>query len=114
MWHVLAAEESGALPGWSSLAQLGLAGLVIAALGTFALAAWKRETSRGDALYAENQALHKENRDLQASMQEKAIPALVTAVAAIEGCTALMRELQRDRERERDYQRRERRDGDVR
>ncbi len=114
MWSVLAEGAERTLPGWSSLAQLGLAGLVIAALGSFALAAWRRETARGDALYAENQALHRENRELQTSMQDRAIPALVTAVAAIEGCTALMRELQRDRERERDYQRRERRDGDGR
>lgn len=112
MWVVLAADESAALPGWSSLAQLGLAGLVIAALGTFALQAWKRETARGDALYTENQTLHRENRDLQMSMQDKAIPALVTAVAAITQCTELMRELQHDREREREYQRR--RDGDPR
>jgi hypothetical protein len=115
MWAVWAAEapaggDVGGLPGqWETLGQLGLAGLVIACLGWFALAAWKRETARGDRL-------EEENRGLNSAMQEKAIPALVTAVAAITECTELMRELQRDRERERDYQRREQRgrDGDPR
>lgn len=108
-----AAEVAPDAPQWQTLGQYGLAGLVIAALAWFALSAWKRETARGDALYVENQGLHRENRDLQTSMQDRAIPALVTAVAAITECTELLRDVQRDRERERDFARRERRDGDI-
>lgn len=89
-------------PPWDSLAQYGVLGLGVLALGILALRMWQRETARGDRLEDENRALN-------TVMQDKAIPALLAAANAIGECTELLRELQRDRER--DYARM-RRDGD--
>lgn len=95
------AETTPAIPQmWETLGQFGLAGLVIAALSWFVLRAWNRETSRGDRLEQENRDLHKEIGTLHLAMQDKVIPALLGSANAITEVTELLRELQRERERD--------------
>jgi hypothetical protein len=93
-------------------------GAIGAGVVGFAVVAWKmlgRDTARSDAALAREveraDRLEDENRTLNAAMQDKAIPALLAAANAISECTALIRDIQRDRER--DYARL-RRDGDTR
>lgn len=74
----------------AALTQYGVLGVLAAILIVFARLAYKRETDRADRLEAEL------NR-LNTSIQEKAIPALLAAATAIEECTELLRDQQRDR-----------------
>ncbi len=100
-------------PWWDVLVQYSVLGIAVAAFGwllfkifTMLLARSSeelaREVARGDRL-------EQENRALNAAMQDKAIPALLSAANTLAEATELLR----DQQRERDYLRRQR-DGDFR
>ncbi|MDP8971157.1 MAG: hypothetical protein M3N52_11825 [Actinomycetota bacterium] len=88
----LASDGSGT-PDLSQFGQYGVLGVFAGLLVWFAILVWRRETTRSDRLEQENRALH-------AAMQDKVIPALLAAANAITECTQLLRDLQRDRERQ--------------
>lgn len=111
--QLLAVEPTQKPLGWDTFAQYSVLGIAVLAFGwllykilnqLMARSADElaREVARGDRLEAENRALN-------AAMQDKAIPALMAAANAITECTELVRDLQRDREREQPP--RQRRDG---
>lgn len=95
--------------GLGVLAQYGALGVIAALLVVFARtaikrdadrseAAWRREVERADRLEAEVNRLNN-------SIQEKAIPALLAGATAINECTQMLREMQRQRRD--DYSRRD-------
>lgn len=94
-------------PGINDLAKYGPLGILCLALlwfawwvvrgdraraDTFAQEAWKRETERADRLETEN-------RRLNEFIQDKAVPALFSATAAVTEATELLREERRGRRR---------------
>lgn len=99
----LAAESGGVDLG--VLAQYGVLGVFAILLILFARISYKRETDRSDRLEAEVKRLN----DL---IQEKAIPALMSATGAVEESAAMMRAMQ-IREREVLALRRHRDDGEL-
>ncbi len=89
----LAAEELPA--GIGGLVQYGALG-IIASLGLwFMFRAWRRECERADRLDGDNKAQ-------AAAIQDKVIPALLSATRAVEESTELMRDQQRQARWERD------------
>lgn len=113
--ELLAVEPTQKPLGWDTFAQYSVLGIAVLAFGwvlfkilnqLMARSADElaREVARGDRLEGEN-------RGLNAAMQDKAIPALLAAANAITECTELIRDLQRERERDREQPPRQRRDG---
>lgn len=90
---VAAAAESE--PGLVMLAQYGVLGVFAVLLVIFARVSYKRETDRSDRLEAEVLRLN-------ALIIDKVIPALANTANAVEDATALMRAMQRERDRRRD------------
>ena len=86
-WRLYAAAEQ--LPaGVSGLVQYGALG-VIASLGLwFMWRAYRRECDRADRL-------EEHNKEQSAAIQDKVIPALMSATRAVEESTELMRDQQR-------------------
>lgn len=101
-WSWLVLEAAEASPEISVFAQYGVLGVFALMLVVFARTAYKRETDRSDRL--EQEVLR-----LNAAIQERFIPTLLSATSAVEESTALLRDLQR--EREWDQTRRRRADG---
>lgn len=93
IWEELAAEASSGSLDLGALAQYGVLGLGAGALAVFARIAYRRETERADRLEAEVVRLNN-------LIIDRAVPALTAAAQAAEEATLLLRELQRDRERE--------------
>ena len=85
---LLAAADEG--PGVGVLAQYGVLGIFAALLLVFARTSYKRETDRADRLEADV-------RRLNDTIQEKVIPALMSATRAAEESAALIADLQRER-----------------
>jgi hypothetical protein len=85
---VLAAEESGG-PNYAVLGQYGVLGVFAVLLVWFAKFMIGRETTRADRLEAEVVRLNN-------TIQDKVIPALLSATGAVEESTELLRDLQRD------------------
>lgn len=105
---IAAAEEApAAKPPWDSFAQYGALGMAVVGLAWFinkVLAQmWARNAEELAREVARGDRLENENRALNAVMQDKAIPALLAAAHAMTDCTELLREQQRERERERDF-----------
>lgn len=92
-----AAEESANL---SALTQYGVLGVFALLLILFARTSYKRETDRSDRLEAEVLRLN-------TLIQEKAIPALSSATAALEESQSLLHDLQRERAQDMDAMRRQ-------
>lgn len=120
----LAAEVAGDPTSAISLAQYGAIGILLVAFVGFAFRSWKREADRSDRLEAEHRAerlrveverqaerqgLEGEIRRLHNDIQEKAIPALLASATALTAVTEILR----DQQRERQYARPPRRDGEV-
>jgi hypothetical protein len=109
----LAGEAAGDPTSAINLAQYGAIGTLLVAFAAFAFRAWKRETDRSDRLEAENRAdrerLEGELRRLHTDIQEKAIPAMLASATALTAVTEIIR----DQQRERQYARPPRRDGEV-
>lgn len=85
-WLIAAAEELPASVG--GLVQYGALG-IIASLGLwFMFRAWRRECERADRL-------EQHNKEQAAAIQDKVIPALLSATRAVEESTELMRDQQR-------------------
>lgn len=86
-WRLIAAAEE--LPASvGGLVQYGALG-IIASLGLwFMFRAWRRECERSDRLETDNKAQ-------AAAIQDKVIPALLSATRAVEESTELMRDQQR-------------------
>lgn len=76
------------------LAQYGVLGAFALLLVLFARTSYKRETDRSDRLETENTRLN-------TSIQEKVIPALVAATAALEQAAQLIHDIERERDRDR-------------
>lgn len=85
------AETSPAGFDVGALAQYGVLGIFAILLIVFAKTSYKRETDRSDRLDAEVTRLN-------ALIVDRVIPALTTAASSVEEATALLREMQRDRE----------------
>jgi hypothetical protein len=79
-----------------TLAQYGVLGLAAGALAVFARVAYRREVERADRLEAEVVRLN----NLIVAITERTIPALAAAASSAEEANLLVRELQRDRERD--------------
>lgn len=96
----LVAADPGAT-GLGLLAQYGVLGLFAALLVVFARTAIKRDADRSETAYKREveraDRLEAEVTRLNTSIQEKAIPALLAAATAINECTELLRDQQRDR-----------------
>lgn len=84
----IAAADEG--PGVGVLAQYGVLGIFAALLVLFARTAYKRETDRADRLEADV-------RRLNDTIQDKVIPALMSATKAAEESASLISDLQRER-----------------
>lgn len=85
-----AAAEEGGGPNYAVLGQYGVLGVFAVLLVWFAKFMIGRETTRADRLEAEVVRLNN-------IIQEKVIPALMSATGAVEESTELLRDLQRDR-----------------
>jgi len=86
---VLAAAAAGEGPDYSVLAQYGVLGVFATLLVWFAKFMISRETARADRLESEVVRLN-------SVIQEKVIPALMSATGAVEESTEMLRDLQRD------------------
>lgn len=111
------AEEVPAKPSWDTFAQYGVLGVAVVVLGWFGhkvlTQMWARNAEELAREVARGDRLENEVRVQNAVMQDKAIPALHAAATAMTECTELLREQQRERDRERDYVLRQR-NGDAR
>lgn len=87
-WASLAAGDSVNV---SILTQYGVLGIFAAMLVAFARISYKRETDRADRLEADNKGLNE-------TIQERVIPALLSATRAIEESGELLNAMQRERE----------------
>jgi hypothetical protein len=101
----LAADPAGSAPpaaAWDTFGSYGALGIAVMALGWLVYRIlnqlWTRsgeelarEVARGDRLEGEGRALN-------TTMRDQAIPALLAAANALTEATALLRELQRERE----------------
>lgn len=85
--QILLAAEDG--PNWAALGQYGALGFFAGLLVVFARFMINRETTRADRLEAEVLRLNN-------TIQEKVIPALLSATGAVEQSTEMLRDLQRD------------------
>jgi hypothetical protein len=85
----LAAATDGDGPNYAVLGQYGVLGVFAVLLVWFAKFMIGRETTRADRLEAEVVRLNN-------VIQEKVIPALMSATGAVEESTAMLRDLQRD------------------
>lgn len=85
---VLAAESSGD-PNYAVLGQYGVLGVFAVLLIWFAKFMINRETARADRL--EQEVLRLNN-----TIQEKVLPALMSATGAVEQSTEMLRDMQRD------------------
>ena len=98
-----ATQGSSSLPELPPIAQYGLLGAGFAALasGRFLVPRYvlDRERERSDRMEIENQRLN-------TLIQEKAIPAIVEASKAVQESSMLIRDIQREREIEREVQQR--------
>jgi hypothetical protein len=83
------AEASGEEPNYAVLGQYGVLGVFAVLLVWFAKLMIGRETARADRLEAEVVRLNN-------TIQEKVIPALMSATGAVEESTEMIRDLQRD------------------
>lgn len=101
---LLAAAAETADPTAIDLAQYGAIGTLLVTFLWFAFRAWKRETDRSDRLEVElRETVAKHQADisgLHASIQEKAIPALLASANAMAEVTELLRDLQTERRTE--------------
>lgn len=111
---VAAPDPSPSQAAWDTFAQYGVLGVAVLLLGWFVFRIlnqlWARSAQELSREVARGDRLEGENRALNLAMQDKAIPALLSASIAITQCTELIRELQRDHSR----LRRTDRDGDTR
>jgi hypothetical protein len=80
-------------PDLGVLGNYGILGLFTVILLGFGLRAWQREITRADRLETE---LREKNQ----AMQDRVIPALTTAAAAVQQSAEMMRELTEERERD--------------
>lgn len=98
---IIAATEGG-LPELPTGAQYGILGVLVAALasGRFLVPRYvlDRERERADRM-------EQENVRLNTLIQEKAIPAIVDASAAVRDSTLLVHDMKRERDLQRDLQR---------
>jgi len=86
----LIAADPGNASDVATLTQYGVLGVLAVILIVFARLAYRRETERADRLEAELRAQNM-------AIQDKAIPALLAATAAMSEVTELLRDMQRDR-----------------
>ncbi len=86
---LLAAEDGGSGSDLAVLGQYGVLGVFAVLLIWFAKFMIGRETARADRLEAEVLRLN-------TTIQEKVIPALMSATGAVEESTEMLRDLQRD------------------
>lgn len=102
---VLAEQAVPDKPYWDTFAQYGVLGVVVVVLGWFVHKVlnqmWTRNAEELAREVARADRLENETRSLNAVMQDKAIPALLAAANAMTECTELLREQQRERERDR-------------
>lgn len=100
---LLAAEAANSLPELPTAAQYGILGILVAALasGRFVTPRYvlDRERERADRM-------EQENVRLNTLIQEKAIPAIVDASAAVRDSTMLVHDMKRERELQREIDRR--------
>lgn len=89
--HLVADTIQASGSEFGSLAQYGVLGIFAVLLIVFAKTSYKRETDRSDRLDAEVTRLN-------SLIVDRVIPALTTAASSVEEATALLREMQRDRE----------------
>lgn len=85
----LAAAAEGGEPNYAVLGQYGVLGVFAVLLVWFAKFMISRETARADRLEAEVVRLNN-------TIQEKVIPALLSATGAVAESTEMLRDLQRD------------------
>lgn len=90
-WFDILAEAATDPVNLGILAQYGVLGLVAGGLFVFAKVSYRRETERADRLEAEVVRLNN-------LIIERVIPALTSAAQAVEEATALLRDVQRERE----------------
>lgn len=111
---MIAAVTNGSPAPWGDLGQYGVLGVAVLTLGWVVLRLWTWGITRSDQMLAREteraDRLEAENRAQNLVMQEKVLPTVLAAVDAIKECTTLLRDLARERERERDNALR-RRDG---
>ncbi len=96
----LYAADAGALEVFT---QYGVLGVVAALLIAFARTTWSREVDRAETAWRREveraDRLEAEVSRLNATIQDKAIPALLAAADAVTEATTLIRDMDRDRRR---------------
>jgi hypothetical protein len=104
---LLWAAEDSKPPAWDTFAQYSVLGIAVLGFGLLLyrifMQLWARSGDELTREVARGDRLEQENRALNAAMQDKAIPALLAAATAITDCVDLVRQLQRELERGRDY-----------
>lgn len=83
-----------------TLAQYGVVGLVAAGGIIFARTSYKRETDRSDRAEAEVARLNKVIIERNDMIVDRVIPALANAASAAEAANQMVRDMQRERERD--------------
>ena len=92
--HVWTAAATSSGGGIETLANYGVLGIFAIILLGFGLKAWQREIARADRMETEL-------REKNTFLQDRVIPALTAAAAALEESQVLLRDITNERDRER-------------